>query len=264
MKSRLPGRDPEFIAKLQASIEQQLARHLSSGHDVAPTRRMYVWDSLANDYRQLALLAYAAGGSCEHCRKLFIESARAHLELVKLRGDGSESRPDWTPPPEYATGNSRSTFEAICRAFVGCDWELARLLAPWVWDPEGSGWISPNSLLCTPQQQTMAYALKDFLLGRTGELETRLRSMTNIREDLIGEMLMLRGIILGDSARTLKGLGLALSWHHRMAKQEDFNPEYFVCTTALGLAALAIQHKVVAKEDLPADDVYLSRDLIFC
>src|SRR5205807_7204810 len=115
----------------------QLAVHLKNLTQDSPSRKMYSWNAVANDYRQLASIAYAAGESILECRRLLVECARAYLEVVKLRGNGSQSAPAWTPT-EYSTANSCSTFLVICRAFSACDMDLAKALAPWVGDPENA------------------------------------------------------------------------------------------------------------------------------
>jgi hypothetical protein len=262
MMPRLSYLDEDFILTLRESIEQKLTRDVRAAPNVPAARRIYSWDSLANGYARLAAVAYAAGDSLDACRKFLRESAIAHLELVKLRGNGTESGADWISPAEYSTGNSRSTFMAICSALASGDRTLATTLAPWVWDPEGVTWLSPQSVICSTHQQTLAYALKDVLLGRQKEAAARLDKLKAIREETIGEVLMLDGVVVSDAARIMRGLEFQLKWNRRKAKEEDFTPDYFLCVSALGLCALGIQEKVVTKQDLPDNDVYFPRDLI--
>src|SRR5262245_15376789 len=113
MTPRLAGITGEFLARQRTSVEEQLTVDLENLPKAPPTRRMYAWDAVANDYRQLMPVAYAAGEPLEQCRRLLTECAKAYLEVVKLRGNGSQPSEDWMPPKEYATGNSRSTFVAI-------------------------------------------------------------------------------------------------------------------------------------------------------
>lgn len=262
--TRLPGVDKDFLSRLRASLEPQLTADLANLPSFAPAREIYGWAALANDYRNLAMVAYAAGDSPDECRRLLRECARAHLEMVKRRGNGAAREPGVPPPAEYATGNSWETFVAVCMALAACDWDLAANLAPWIWDPPNQTWLAPNSVICTTHQRQIAKAMKEFLLGDPKAAELSLGSMRNIREDVIGDMLMLRAIVLRDRARLLKGLGLALSWHRRMAEAEDFDPVYFMATTALGLASMALHEGLIASSDLPSGEAYFSNELIAC
>jgi hypothetical protein len=253
--------DDTWATALQQSYERLLAQHLDAIAKTPPERLIYAWAAVANDYRELAHVLYASGEPLDRVRELLVSSARAHLELATLRRAGAPCTVD---PSLYSTGNSRSTYLAICMALIGGQSNLALALAPLVWDPPDASYVAPNSVICTDMQQALAYAMKYALLENRDEAEAQLAHLTRVPEDIVGELLMMRGLISAQPERLLKGIVLALAWHAREAAEPDNYrvPKYFLCVPALGLAARGLQRGLVAREQLPANDVYFPRDLI--
>jgi len=260
---RFPEADQAWTSLMRRSYDELVERHLLSTRTAPPERLEYAWAALANDYRELACVAYAAGDPLDAVRNLLVAWSRAHLEVVKCRGTG-QSGAAAPPPKEYSTGNSRSTYLAMCAALAAADRATARSLAPFVWDPPHASYVGPTSVICTTEQQTLAYALKFELLDDRGRAEEELARLTRVSEDAVGEMLMLRGIVETSPARFLDGLGRTLANHaRRAAEKPNYRvAKYFLCLPALGLAALALEHHVATCEQLPADNVYLPRELI--
>jgi hypothetical protein len=149
-------------------------------------------------------------------------------------------------------------------AVIGGDMGLATSMAPLVWDPPGARYVAPNSLICTTSQQALAYALRHHLLGENDRAKEQVKRLTRVTEDVVGEMLMLRGLVESEPARIKNGLPRVLDWHASVAAEpENYRvAKYFLCMPALGLATLALRQKLLAREDLPADNVYAPRDLI--
>jgi hypothetical protein len=262
-KPRFPEVDAEWTSHMRQSYERLLEQDRARTQTAPPERQAYAWDAVGNDCRELAYVLYASGESLDRVRALLADSAQAHLELVKRRatGDGGPSSPR---PQEYATGHSCSTYLAICMAETSGEGDLARALAPFVWDPPGASYVAPNSVICTTDQQTIAYTLKHVVLNRDADAQEQLRRLTRVPEDVIGDKLMIRGIIERDRGRVLDGHSRVLAWHERVAAEKaNYRvAKYYLSLPALGLSAVALQRGVVALNDLPADNPHFPRDLI--
>jgi hypothetical protein len=263
---RFQAVDATWSAVVRQSYEANLARHLAALQDATEARRIHAWNSVAHDRRQLALVLYATGEPLGVCRRLLLESARAHLEVVRLRGteQSAANDPRFVPPTEYSKGNSRVTYLAICMALIGGDMDLARALAPLVWDPPDANYVGPKSVLCTTSQQALAYALRYLLVDMKDQALAQLHRLTRVTGDVVGEMLMLRGLVEADSARMADGLRRELDWHAAEASERTNYrvARYFLCIPALGLTALAQRDGLLDRDKLPADDVYFPIDLI--
>jgi hypothetical protein len=258
---RLPDADEAWTAAMRRTYEDLLQRHLALTKTAPPERLVYAWDAVANDYRELACVGYAAGDPLDRVRVLLEGSSRAHLELVRRRG---ADEGDANTAREYATGNACSTYEAICGALAVGDRATARALAPLVWDPPGAEYVGPNSVICTDERQVLAYALRFELLDDRGRADQHLKRLTRVTQDAVGEMLMMRGILETRPELFLDGLTRTLAVHEHAARDKaNYRvAKYFLCLPALGLSALALEHGLVAREQLTADNVYLPRDLI--
>jgi hypothetical protein len=155
-------------------------------------------------------------------------------------------------------------YNSVWMALTTGEDDLARSIAPFIWDPPTAGYVGENSILCATSRQTLAYAMKYFLLGRTEESQKELALLMRVTEDVVGEMLMIRGIVEADPTRFLDGLSRALASHTKLASaKENFRvPDYFLCFPALGASALALRRGVVTPDYLPVGNVYFPNDLI--
>jgi len=259
---RFPALDVSWAQKLRESYEQLLSLHLAAIPKTSPDRLVFAWHAVANDYRQLALVLYGSGGPVENVRQLLLDAARAHLEMVRLRGSGEF--PSKLSLRDYSIGNSRATYLAICMALLAHELDLARALAPLVWDPPAANYIGPTSVVCTDLQQIAAYALKHLMMDNRESADALLSSKDRIPEDIIGEFLMLRGLASADTRHIAKGLALELVAHAQMANEAKNLrvPDYFLAIPALGLASYAIHRGMLKLTDLPSDNVYFPRDMI--
>lgn len=255
-----PDLDATWLAALRASYGEALQRHRAVAAVAAPERAMFAWDAVANDGRQLLALDHAAGAPADALRRSLADAARAHFEVVTRRG-ASGALP---PGGDFATGHSRSTYLAICMALAGGDAALARSLAPFVWDPPSASYVGPGSVLCTPEQQALADALKHSLLGDDRAAGLALGRVTRISGEGIGELLMLRGLVEDDARRFLDGLARQLDAQARLAAEAGPRrlPDGLLCLPALGLAALALRRGCVSVEQLPAGNACFPRDVI--
>jgi hypothetical protein len=260
---RIPEIDEDWIETMRQSYEGWLARHLAAIPNSSEERLLYAWNAVAGDYRHLAFLFYSAGESLDRVRSLLVETARAHLMMASLRGgENGDSTPNKLS--DYSTGNSRDTYLAICMALTAGELDIARSLAPLVWDPADARYVGPRSALCTDKQQALAYTLKYLLLDQKDQAEAQVGRLTIVERYVEGEFLTLSGLVRAKPRRILDGISAALDWHARQAaKKENYRfTEYFLCLPALGLAAYALRLGMLTYEQLPENNVHFPRDLI--
>jgi len=115
----------------------------------------------AGYHRDLGLLRYADGAPLDDVRALVRRATEYTLALFRLRAP----REPWRSADEVdeSLTNSRRALEALELALAGGAPELATTLAPLVWDPPDATYIGPTSVVCTPEEQRLAYALRDLL-----------------------------------------------------------------------------------------------------
>jgi hypothetical protein len=263
---RFPDVDPSWAESMLRTYEERLRQHSASVPTAPPERLAYAWNALAGDYREIALLEYAAGAPIENCRDFLVKGAKAHLEVVKIRGTGSHRNP-LSPGVQFgddATGNSCSTADAICIAMTAADWQLALDLAPYVWDPPTASYIGPTSVLCTSNQQTAALLLRDYLMENVDGVISRLRAVHDLDAPDAGGLLMIEGIATESRVKLAAGFRRLLAVHAATAaRAENYRvPEHFLCIPALGLAALALLRGTIKRDDLPRDNPHFPPELI--
>ena len=117
----------------------------------------------AGYHRDLGLLRYADGAPLDDVRALFRRATEYTLALFRLRAP----REPWQSADEVdeSLTNSRRALEALELALAGRAHDLATTLAPLVWDPPDATYIGPTSVVCTPEEQRLAYALRDLLVN---------------------------------------------------------------------------------------------------
>jgi hypothetical protein len=260
---RIVGIDDDWVKSMRQSLEAQLVKHLRMTESVPRERLMYAWHAVANDHRQLAMVRYAAGDTFEEVRSALHDAARAHLQLT-LRRQPDKATEQPTERSDYATGNSRSTYLAICMALIARDPNLAKSLARNLWDPPNARYIGPESVLCTTEQHDLAYALRHFLLDESSSAKERLAHFVRVSESAVGEYLMIRGLLTKEDVWIKKGLRLAITWHDRevVRNAPQKVPDLFLNIPALGLVARALDSGLLHKADLPNGDMSFPCDLI--
>jgi hypothetical protein len=222
------------------------------------------WASAADHRTIFALLLYAAGAPLPEVRDVLESAARAEVAMLTLRGPRRDDLQEAQAPRSFSDGTSCQALRAIEAALAAGCHDLARSMAPLVWDPAWASYIGPGSVVCTNKQQAIAYAVRDLLLGDDAAAATELKRLAMVPEELVGPLKMLRGLLAKQAARFLEGLSTTLAWHEREARKQPNpkRPEFFMCLVGLGLAALALQQGVVTRDQLVSDNVYFPRDLI--
>ena len=249
---------------------------------------------LADHCHDLALFHYAMGSSYEQVRQYLAEAAVAYLRVFQLRGtqpaltatlvelspvapnlpaaDLSEPtmetqagavlrRPLHLPgESDYSLTNSRTGLRAMYLALMVRQQDLAQRIAELVFDPVDATYIGPNSEVCTPNEQRLAYALKSHLLGNSID-NSQLRLVEHPQQRL-AQAVMIKALNAKNPHPFLTALNQLLSEHERWAKSDTRQPESFLCLPGIGLSASALWSELIELESLPAENVYLPRRLL--
>jgi len=244
--------------------------------------------SLASDYESIAWFSYALGFPIDKVKEAFSKAAHAHLKVFELRGSESAfpaynfhydaSHPPGTPEStvefkrfhedqdvDYSLTNSQKGYVAVCEALVSGEDTVADKLSALIWDPPDASYIGPKSF-CTSNDQHLAYALRQLIHGTAASVEVELDQLMASKADVhIGhQAMMVRAIATKDHGYFLEGITAFLDWHEREAssRQNRRNPEFFICTTGLGLCRLACKRQMCEVGDLPQDNIFLPLELI--
>lgn len=282
---RLQGIDTEWAMQLVQFLNQQiedLHREMTREEDSASQVQYAL---LAGYYKDLALLHYALGSRLKVIRTEIAAAAQAYWHVFRLRGTSPafsaeivtlQSRPtgDETDQIErremhgssetdYSLTNSRTGLLAMYLAVIGEGKDLARRIAELVWDPPDANYIAPESVICTSDEQHLAYALKAYLLEQDDRVLPELDQIRGSGEDVHSQTMILRAIHSRSAQTFLKNLSRQLAWHLIQAQKPENRktPEYFLDIPGLALYALALQATII----LPGqkqENIYLPVELL--
>jgi hypothetical protein len=217
----------------------------------------------AGYHRDLGLLRYAAGAPLGEVRGAFRRSAEYTIAVFRMReGAPWESAPDVDP----SLTNSRRALHAMELALAAGARDLAEALARLVWDPPDASYLGPTSVVCTLEEQRLAYALRDLLLGETASDALRALPGTEWRD--AGQRARGWGIVsLAAGDPHAAGVALALLHDEHLARVRDvasldrLDDLLDVPTLAYASVAYAALSPAPARWTLPRDDAFLSLDL---
>lgn len=242
---RLPVLDlpwAEGIERFSADAGAELAREMA-----APGSGGQVEHALLATYLEdLGLSRYALGFPLEDVKEIFQLAARALLRVFELRGT----------EPDESLANSRRGREALLLALAAGDLTLARSLAPHVEDPEGVSYLGPDSVVTTPDDQALAYAWRDLVLGVP---IPPLALGPQATPGTLLEAAALESLAAGDGASFCAALGRLVTWHEELATREEHlhQPDWLLCLPGLALATLAVERGVAERRKLPGRSPYL-------
>jgi hypothetical protein len=267
--------------------------HRSEANDCHVTKSTNsIFSTLAGDYNSIALIRYALGYPLDIVANDLRGEVGALREMFRLRGT---SRARYYPfverpapaeaiargdppffqiavlgnlsdlgPTDYSETNSREGFLSVCKALIVGDEQAEREFAGMIWDPPGATYLSKNSVVCSFNDQRVAYALKAHYEGDYARFEAELRGLRSPKPNVAAEATMLRAIMGRDRAMFVQGLDALLRWHRREATRDQGtrNDSYrYICVSGLGLARLAIREGICTRHDLPADEPFLPLEL---
>jgi len=247
------------------------------------------FNSLGSECEQIALLLYALGHPIERVREMYRDAVIAYEEVVRLRGTEpvfpvaevshnpafssadprgvkikSLNAPD---EKDYSLGNSWDCYHFACVALMVGQADAAERFAVQAWDPPGSKYLGYGKYsVCTTNDQRLAYAMRKFYeKDRDGAL--RLVSMIGPtkgeKHDVVDQAVIWKGILQNQPAAVLDGLMGLLAWHRSKVKIiPNWATDYFICASALGLTAIAIQTGLIQKKQVPNDDVFFPFDFL--
>lgn len=274
------------VSKAQALLECRTRHHpniialQATEPNNVPQRR---WATLVSTYLDIGMCHYALGEDISVCRQMFSKALDACIELFVLRGtqeefpvldlivDTSKPKGDSTRSQvterreqgsrDYSLTNSKDAYWYVCLGLAIGEVQAARRLASMMWDPPDVDFIGPKSMVCTPNQQAVAYALRYFLEGQPEQAAAAVSCVRTPPHDYVGlQAQLVRCLLRGDGATFLRELPALLARHAKLSRREAWNPELYMCVPALGLAALAMETQLVTAEALP-QDVYLPSGL---
>jgi len=232
---RLPALDlpwAEGVEKFCAEAGAELARELAVPESGGQIEHVL----LATYLEDLGLIRYALGFSLEDVKETFQLAARALLRVFKLRGT----------EPDDSLANSRRGREALLLALAAEDLALARSLAPHVEDPEGASYLGPDSVVTTPDDQALAKAWRDLVLGLP---VPPLSLGPDATPGALLEAAALEPRAAGDAASFSTALARLLLWHEEQATLEEHRhqPDWLLCLPGLALETVAVERGVVGR-----------------
>ncbi|MFO0888491.1 MAG: hypothetical protein U0790_05005 [Isosphaeraceae bacterium] len=235
---------------------------------------------LASAYHSMALELYALGYEIAEVVATFRRCVEARLRVLRLRGTGqyTSTRPPQAPGDEpvttehrdFGTGCSWYGYETACLAHMVDARDLVGEITRLIWDPPDADYVGRRSEICTPEQQRIAYALRDLGTPAFEQSRPHLRRISEawrvrgFPKPLAYQAGLLLAIGEGDGPGFLTRLDTLLAWHEQMAEREANRADRarFLCLPALGLGALALAGQTIHPDDLPRDRLYLPTDLI--
>jgi hypothetical protein len=255
-----------------------------------PKRPQIAQSFLASDYETIGQFSYAMGYPMERVREAFTRAAQAYVRVFELRGTegvfpvtvvqldpskdpGDPARViDMRPlhPPgskDHSLTNSREGLKAVYVALAAGQYGLAERLAALLWDPPDARWLKPKSVICTPNEQHLAYAVQKLFVADRAAAESELAKINIRRKDEVPlrfQSTMVRGLAAERPDLFRQGLDELLSWHGAEASLERNRYEklFYLCLPGAGLSALALRRGLVSPSQLPHDNVYLPLELV--
>jgi hypothetical protein len=274
----------ELLRSRQASVPARLAEIRAEPEKLPQTR----YSLLASTYRYIALYLYALGYPLQDVREALTHAAQAWLKVFELRGQeeafpayvltydptkeptdpGSHQIAPLHPPGtmDYSSTNSQKGYLAVCAAQIGGDDELAGRLAALIWDPPDADYIGRRSEVCTPNDQRLAYALRELFAGNNDGVRAELQGIrAGLKESYdTDQATMIRALVTGDTYGFRDALDSYLDWHRRRAldKRNIDRVDFYLSLPALALCGQAVRRNVCPVDLFPQENVFLPLELI--
>ena len=234
-------------------------------------RRQSSWYFQSGTLVRLAQIAYAIDHPLDECRDWLRQATQAFRELFLLRGTTVST------VTKYKNGQPANTIEVADDGYTSKESFLAALVALALQDDKlardlillagpspNARLVSPQSEVCTSNEQTLSHAL-NALIQNDDSLAEREAAKLSVRrgsqmEKQIAELITAIATS-GDAAGQLQAL---LSCHKKLAIRRDnlLSPQFWLCLPALGLASLALMRKRLDRSELPDDNPYFPTSLL--
>jgi hypothetical protein len=270
MSRAFPNFDPTWAMQLAEFCAQAYDEYVARS-GAGPDVQGQVDYALAADYAlDCACATYALGATAGDVHVWLARAAYNLAQVFRLRGtaaalpmvvvvDGETFEPAPPAGPDYSLTNSRRGLLAMYLALVAGDRDLVAGIAGLIGDPPSAGYIGPDSEVCTPEEQQLAYGVKALLLGQDAVAAFYAAGLGGARPSIRHQAAMVVALVGRDRDAFLAALRDALATHAVEAsdRQNTHEPRRLMYLPGLGLAALAVGTGLVERGQLPAGDVHL-------
>ena len=204
--------------------------------------------------RDLGLIRYAQDGDVDEVRKLLRRSTEYTIAVYQFR--------DMEPhASDVSLTNSRRGLHALELALSGGAIDLAKRLAPMVWDPPDASYLGPGSVVCTAEDQHLAYALRDLLMDRLDDGRKELDAPMHLEAQQEHRASMLRALLNHDRAESERALTASHAFHLDVVDGRNSLNNLDDLLDVPTLAYAALGRARISDLKLPPPDAYLPLEL---
>lgn len=234
-------------------------------------------------YTAIGLEQYGLAAPLDVCQQALAKAVTSCLKMFRLRGTQNafpvlDLSVNMTPrkdapsraqlrarykagTKDYSQTNSKDGYWYTCLGFGIGEEQIARELASLIWDPPDADYIGSQSLICTPNQQALAYAVRHYIEGNHEAAASTVSRVRARPGDYVGHQAhLLASLIQRDADAFLQRLGELLDRHAAISRRESWDSHLYICIPALGISALAVSAQMVEASSLPIS-VYLPKAL---
>lgn len=172
-----------------SELEDFLRGQLDGAPDPASVDDPVTAVLLAGYLRDRGLLGTVTGMAASEVRDLWRRSVVLTTVAFRLRPGTGE---------DQSLANSRRGLEAMELGLAASALDLVAELALMVEDPSGATYVGADSVVCTEEEQRLAYATRDLVLGR-GDARTWLRDIPEPTGDQALRTAFLSALARGDA-----------------------------------------------------------------
>jgi hypothetical protein len=223
------------------------------------------WYFQAHTLVGLAKTAYALGRPLAEVRFWLREATVAYRQLFTLRGtsfsrrttykDGKPEVEEKIPDDGYTSVDS---FEAALVSLSLRDIDLARNLVELAGPSPNAALVSPQSEVCTTNEQTLSHALNALLASQMEVADHGARKLTVRRATNIEKQIALTISAIANGGDGMAERDALLFYHEKLAarRENQTDASYWISLPALGLSSLAMHFRGYERADLRTDSVY--------
>ena len=273
----------QFISGHERELEETISEYRGGRLRYRQSR----FALLSLDLYNIGLMHYAIGSQMSRVKRYFQASIQIYAEVLKLRGSEStgeikieflddpsepfdigealaQGRSQSVDQKDYSLGTSRDTLRMVYLALGIQDNRRAKEFAEHIWDPADADYIGPDSEVCPPNDQRIAYGVRQTFENSKHSAKDELSAIINPSESAGFQAAMITAIIDADGAAFVRSVRGLLDWHNSEARRDENreNTDFIICLPALGLSAHALLANVVEIESLPHNDAHLPFDLL--
>lgn len=272
---RLDGIDTDWARGVLEALEQERVDIVDDAGALHRQLSQVEYVMLAENCRDIGMLKYGLGYPLRESRAALAESAKAYLRVFELRGTqaafevtvvrGEESTPLHEPgSTDDSLTNSRRGLQALYVGLIARGQTLAQQIARHISDPPGAAYIGPDSEVCTPDDQQLAYAMKALLLENQRDALSQIRFRSLASPTAQSQAAVIEALITNRKAEFTASLNELLNWHGGQIDDPENQKDILLYFSIPGLALCgqALASALVERGELPEQDVFLPLDLL--